>query len=80
MKMNENYKENDMEFKGFDLTESEIKIVSDYFEHEFNAKETHLFCMYDLNGNLLAAQVNEDDTWDLTPEEVTELFGKKLAA
>ena len=80
MKMNENYKENDMEFKGFDLTEKEIKVVSDYFDYEFNAKETHLFCMYDLKGNLIAAQVNEDDTWDLTPEEVTELFGKKLAA
>ena len=80
MKMNENYKENDMEFKGFDLTEKEIKVVSDYFDYEFKAKETHLFCMYDLKGNLIAAQVNEDDTWDLTPEEVSELFGNKLAA
>ena len=80
MKMNENYKENDMEFKGFDLTEKEIKVVSDYFDYEFKEKETHLFCMYDLKGNLIAAQVNEDDTWDLTPDEVTELFGKKLAA
>lgn len=80
MKMNENYKENDMEFKGFDLTEKEIKVVSDYFDYEFKEKETHLFCMYDLKGNLIAAQVNEDDTWDLTPEEVSELFGKKLAA
>ena len=78
--MNENYKENDMEFKGFDLTEKEIKVVSDYFDYKFNAKETHLFCMYDLKGNLIAAQVNEDYTWDLTPDEVTELFGNKLAA
>ena len=80
MKMNENYKENDMEFKGFDLTEKEIKVVSDYFDYEFKEKETHLFCMYDLKGNLIAAQVNENDTWDLTPEEVTEMFGNKLAA
>ena len=80
MKMNENYKENDMEVKGFDLTEKEIKVVSDYFDYEFKEKETHLFCMYDLKGNLIAAQVNEDDTWDLTPEEVSKLFGKKLAA
>lgn len=80
MKMNENYKENDMEFKGFDLTEKEIKVVSEYFDYEFKEKETNLFCMYDLKGNLIAAQVNEDDTWDLTPEEVLKLFGKKLAA
>ena len=78
--MNENYKENDMEFKGFDLTENEIKVVSEYFEYEFNEKETHLFCMYDQKGKLLAAQVNENETWDLTPDEVTELFGKKLVA
>lgn len=80
MTMNENYRENDMEFKGFDLTEKEIKIVSEYFGYQFNPKKTHLFCMYDLKGNLFAAQVNEDDTWDLTPEEVVKLFGNKLSA
>lgn len=80
MKMNENYKEYDMEYKGFDLSKDEIKIVSEYFGYEFNEKETHLFCMYDQKGKLLAAQVNENETWDLTPDEVTELFGNKLAA
>lgn len=78
--MNENYKEYDMEYKGFDLSKDEIKIVSEYFGYEFKAKETHLFCMYDQKGKLLAAQVNENETWDLTPDEVTELFGNKLAA
>lgn len=80
MKENESYKENDLAFKGFDLTKKEIKVVSEYFDYEFNAEETHLFCMYDLKGNLLAAQVNEESTWDLTPDEVEELFGNKLAA
>jgi hypothetical protein len=36
--------------------------------------------MYDLKGNLLAAQINENSTWDLMPEEVEKLFGNKLAA
>ena len=80
MKMNENYRENDLEYKGFDLTEKEVKTVSEYIDYELNAKETHLYCMYDLNGNLLAAQVNENSTWDLSPEEVKKLFGNKLAA
>ena len=80
MKMNENYKEYDLEYKGFDLTEKEIKIVSEYFGYEFNAKETHLFCMYDLRGNLLAVQINENSTWDLMSEEVEKLLGNKLAA
>lgn len=80
MKENESYKENDLAFKGFDLTKKEIKTVSEYFGYEFNADETHLFCMYDLKGNLLAAQVNEESTWDLTPEEFSELFGNKKAA
>jgi hypothetical protein len=80
MKMNQNYKEYDMEYKGFDLSETEIKTVSDYFGYEFNPKETHLLCMYDLNGNLLVAQINEESTWDLMPDEVEKIFGNKLAA
>ena len=35
--------------------------------------------MYDLNGNLLAAQINENSTWDLMPDEVEKLFGKLAA-
>ena len=80
MKMNENYKEYDMAYRGFDLSENEIKIVSEYFGYKFDVKKTHLFCMYDLNGNLLAAQVNENSTWDLSSDEIAELFGNKLAA
>lgn len=79
MKMNENYKEYDREYKGFDLTKEEIKVVSEYFDYKFKQNETHLFCMYDLDGNLLAAQINENSTWDLMPDEVEKLFGKLAA-
>ena len=79
MKMNESYRENDLQFKGFDLTKKEIKIVSEYFGYKFKQNETHIFAMYDLKGNLLAAQVNEESTWDLTPDEVEKLFGKLAA-
>ena len=79
MKMNENYKEYDREYKGFDLNKEEIKVVSEYFGYKFKTNKTHLFCMYDLNGNLLAAQINENSTWDLMPDEVEKLFGKLAA-
>ena len=74
MKEVQYYKENDFNYKSFDLTEKEIKAVSEYYEHDFKKGETFLNCMYDLKGNLMAAQVNEDSTWDLSPEEVNELF------
>lgn len=80
MKMKQSFKEYDMAYKAFDLSEKEVKVLSEYFGYEFKSKETHLCCVYDLKGNLLTAQVNENCTWDLSPEEVDELFGNKLAA
>ena len=79
MKEIQNYKEDDFKYKSFELTDQELKTVSEYFDYEFNKAETSLNCMYDLNGNLLAAQVNEESTWDLSSEEFKELFGNKAA-
>ena len=79
MKEIQNYKEDDFKYKSFELTDQELKTVSEYFDYEFNKVETSLNCMYDLNGNLLAAQVNEESTWDLSSEEFKELFGSKAA-
>lgn len=75
MKEVQSYKEDDFKYKSFELTDQELKTVSDYLNHKFKSGKTFMNCMYDLNGNLLAAQVNEESTWDLTAEEVKELFG-----
>ena len=75
MKEVQNYKEDDFKYKSFEIMDQELKVVSDYFNHKFKSGKTFMNCMYDLNGNLLAAQVNEEFTWDLTAEEVKELFG-----
>lgn len=76
MKENQSYKEDDFKYKSFSLDEKELKAVGDYFEYEFKQSETFMNCMYDLNGNLLAAQIVEESTWDLVPDEVKELFGE----
>ena len=74
MKETQNYKEDDFKYKSFELTDQELETVSDYLNYKFKSGKTFMNCMYDLNGNLLAAQVNEESTWDLTPKEVKELF------
>ena len=80
MKEVQSYKEDDFKYKSFEIMDQELKAVSDYINHKFKSGKTFMNCMYDLNGNLLAAQINEESTWDLMPEEVEKLFGNKLAA
>ena len=76
----ESYKEDDFKYRDFKLNEKELKILSEYFEHKFKVDGTHLLVMYGFMGDMVVAQVQEDFTWDLTPDEVEKLFGKKLVA
>ena len=76
MKEIESYKEDDYRYKDFELDKKEIKKLSEYFDYKFNADETHLLVMYGFMGDLIAAQVQENYTWDLTPEEFEKLFSK----
>ena len=76
MKEIESYREDDFRYKDFEVNDEEVKILSDYFEHKFKIKETHLLCMFSFMGDLVMVQVQEDFTWDLTPGEFEKLFGK----
>ena len=77
MKEIESYKEDDFRYKDFEPDEKELKKLSKYFDYKFKAGKTHLLVMYGFMGDLVAAQVQEDFTWDLSPDEFNKLFNNK---
>ena len=76
MKEIDSYKEDDYRYKDYELDKKEIKKLSNYFNHQFKASETRLLIIYSFMGDFVAAQVQEDSTWDLSPEEYKKLFNK----
>ena len=70
------FNEDDFRYKEFELSDKELKNLSEYCKHNFDAEKTHLICIYDFMGKLATVQVNEDTTIELTPEEFENLFCK----
>ena len=76
MKINYCFNEDDRKYKSFSLNKKELAAASEYFNHNYEAENTELFCMYDNKNNFLAARLTEKKSNELTPEEIKKLFKK----